>query len=192
MRIAICDNQVECLNHTASAVQKCIRGMDAHIDLFKSGTPLLQTFRKKPYDLVILDIEMPEIQGIQLAKALRTLSKDVPIIFLTSHIEYALDNAIYACEQLVQEERFITMTVKSTAQFWLVSMENPTKEQVDTNLLFRKSGGFTSKSDTKEHGIGTYNMKRVVEHYGGDLKATCHDSLFKLEIVIDKSATQSN
>lgn len=91
MRIAICDDQGVCLEQTLSAVKMCLQGIDARIDLFNGGVPFLQAFQKRPYDLVFLDIEMPEIDGISLAKKLRKLSNDVPIIFLTSHIEYALE-----------------------------------------------------------------------------------------------------
>ncbi len=91
MRIAICDDQTQCLEQTLAAVKKGLCGVDAHIDMFKGGMAFLRAFKSKPYDLVLLDIEMPELDGITLAKKLRMLSKEVPIIFLTSHIEYALE-----------------------------------------------------------------------------------------------------
>ena len=34
---------------------------------------------------------MPEIDGVSLARKLRSISSDVPIVFLTSHIEYAFE-----------------------------------------------------------------------------------------------------
>ena len=91
MRIAICDDQTDCLEQTAAAVRQCLRGAEARLELFKSGSAFLRAFRSNPYDLVLFDIEMPEIDGITLAKKLRKLHADVPIIFLTSHIEYALE-----------------------------------------------------------------------------------------------------
>lgn len=91
MRIAICDDQAECRRQTESAIRECLRGADYGIDVFKEGKAFLQTFQKKAYDLVFLDIEMPEMDGITVAKELRKLHRDVPIVFLTSHIEYALE-----------------------------------------------------------------------------------------------------
>ena len=55
------------------------------------GAEGLSFFKIFEPDLVLLDIEMPKIDGISLAKELRKLHKDVPIVFLTSHIEYALE-----------------------------------------------------------------------------------------------------
>lgn len=91
MRIAICDDQAECRYQAEQAIRNCLKGTDLLIDTFKDGISFLRNSQKSSYDLVFLDIEMPEIDGITLAKRLRKLHKDVPIIFLTSHIEFALE-----------------------------------------------------------------------------------------------------
>ena len=91
MRIAICDDEAQCREQTLAALKQCAIQMDMRIDAFSAGSAFLRAFGQHPYDLVFLDIEMPELDGITLAKRLRQLNKDVPIVFLTSHIEYALD-----------------------------------------------------------------------------------------------------
>ena len=91
MRIAICDDELQCRQQTVQAIDECMRSIDILTDVFESGRDFLQAFQKNPYDLVFLDIEMPETDGISLARKLRSLSRDVPIVFLTSHIEYALE-----------------------------------------------------------------------------------------------------
>lgn len=90
VRIAICDDEVQCRTQAFTAIRNCMPG-DALVDPYKDGKSFLQAFSKKPYDLVFLDIEMPEMDGITVARQLRQLHKDVPIVFLTSHIEFALD-----------------------------------------------------------------------------------------------------
>ena len=90
MRIAICDDEVQCRTQAYNAIRQCLPG-DALVDPYKDGKSFLQAFTKKPYDLVFLDIEMPEMDGISVARRLRQLHKDVPIVFLTSHIEFALE-----------------------------------------------------------------------------------------------------
>ena len=68
----------------------------------------MNAFAKRPYDLVFLDIEMPEMDGIATARKLREKSREVPIIFLTSHIEYALEG--YEVNAL----RYLTKPINST------------------------------------------------------------------------------
>lgn len=91
MRIAICDDQAECRHQAESSIRHCLKGADLLIDTFKDGSSFLRNYKKSAYDLVFLDIEMSEMDGITLAKRLRKLHNDVPIIFLTSHIEFALE-----------------------------------------------------------------------------------------------------
>ena len=98
----------------------------------------------------------------------------------------ALDNAIEACQKVPSEKREISMKIKATPQFWFITIENPVVEAVDTSKLFQKKGGYTSKANAAEHGIGTYSMKYTVESYGAMLNATCGGETFVLEIVVDK------
>ncbi|MBQ9110993.1 MAG: response regulator transcription factor [Oscillospiraceae bacterium] len=109
MRIAICDDEPQCRQQAVQAVHACTRSLDILTDVFENGNAFLQSFRKSPYDLVFLDIEMPEIDGISLARRLRELSRDVPIVFLTSHIEYALEgyevNALRYLTKPIQNDK---------------------------------------------------------------------------------------
>lgn len=102
----------------------------------------------------------------------------------------ALDNAIEACEPLPSQQRMITMKLKATPQFWFVRIQNPVARNVDVSRLFHEKGGYTSKSNSGQHGIGTYNMKRTVESYGGIVKAECKENQFTLELIIDKSSSE--
>ena len=102
------------------------------------------------------------------------------------YIANACFGRVEACQK-VAENRYISMNIKSTSQFWLISIENSVAEAVDITKLFQKNGGYTSKSDSSRHGIGTYSMKQTVESYGAVLKADCTDSVFTLEIMIDKT-----
>ena len=43
------------------------------------------------YDLILLDIEMPDISGMDIAERIKPYLPNVKIIFITSHLEYAID-----------------------------------------------------------------------------------------------------
>jgi two-component system, OmpR family, response regulator len=53
-------------------------------DLFINGIQAIDAFKSKSFDLCILDIMMPEMDGMTLAKKIRMSSPDMPIIFLTA------------------------------------------------------------------------------------------------------------
>jgi len=48
------------------------------------GEMALASFKKQPYDICILDIMMPKIDGFELAEAIRKQNSDIPIIFLSA------------------------------------------------------------------------------------------------------------
>lgn len=48
------------------------------------GQKALDTFRTETFDICLLDIMLPEIDGISLARKIRKIEKDIPVIFLTA------------------------------------------------------------------------------------------------------------
>lgn len=122
-----------------------------------------------------------QLDGV-LAGGLKWKAMDVCVVFAN-----ALDNAIEACLQLPAQHRYIRMNIRNTPQFWFITIENPVKEDVDISRLFQKDGGFTTKPNASEHGIGAYNMLRTVENHGGVMKVTCESNRFCLEFTLNKA-----
>jgi DNA-binding response OmpR family regulator len=49
-----------------------------------NGREALEIFGKNEFNICIIDIMMPEMDGLTLAKEIRKISQDIPIIFLTA------------------------------------------------------------------------------------------------------------
>lgn len=106
MKVAICDDEIIELNNTKKQLEEAYKSLDLLVHTFNDGNKLLEAIDKTTYDLVILDIEMPEIDGLAVAKRLRKLGAKTAIVFLTSHVEYALKG--YEVNAL----RYLTKPVK--------------------------------------------------------------------------------
>src|SRR5665648_1106946 len=52
--------------------------------LYINGILALEAFTNEPFELCILDIMMPEMDGLTLAKEIRRTNPEMPIIFLTA------------------------------------------------------------------------------------------------------------
>ncbi|MCR5417169.1 MAG: LytTR family DNA-binding domain-containing protein [Pseudobutyrivibrio sp.] len=62
---------------------------DFHITTFESGEIFLERF-KGQFDLVLMDIDMPGINGVDTARALRKIDREVVLMFVTAMPQYAL------------------------------------------------------------------------------------------------------
>lgn len=88
MNIAICDDNN---NDTEILYQHCKKyNPDYEISLFDNGAELLESFQKKYFDLVFLDIEMRGLNGIEVGQSLMSKSNHPVIIFTTCSIDYAI------------------------------------------------------------------------------------------------------
>ncbi len=58
---------------------------------FESSSEALEYAGKQPFELAFLDVEMPIINGIELAKKLREIRKDILIVFVTAYDKYIWD-----------------------------------------------------------------------------------------------------
>lgn len=87
LQIAICDDEPIIANDIKEKLLQY--KPDYVIDLYLSGKELLGT--KKEYDLIFLDIEMPEISGMEVATELRNREYEGNLVFLTSHTEFMPD-----------------------------------------------------------------------------------------------------
>ncbi|MBL7792251.1 MAG: response regulator transcription factor [Saprospiraceae bacterium] len=55
-----------------------------HVKLCRDGASGLDSFRRGSYDLCILDVMMPKMDGFTLARQLRAVNPEVPFFFLTA------------------------------------------------------------------------------------------------------------
>ena len=109
MRIAICDDEEQYRAQLMACLTKLGGALDTDVESFYDGNELLREYEKEPFDIVFLDIEMPLMDGITLAKKLRAISEKVYIVFLTGHVEYAIEgyevNALRYLTKPVQIEK---------------------------------------------------------------------------------------
>ena len=92
MNIVICDD----FESDALAAKEVIKrtAQELHIktefDIYSNATEVERKLlmKKEPADILILDIDMPEISGLELAERLRADNEDIIIIFLSAHEEF--------------------------------------------------------------------------------------------------------
>lgn len=87
IKIGICDDEKIILEILQQMIMECLEELDfqAEIILFSKGKDLLETEMK--LDILFLDIEMPQIDGIEVGKKLRRKGNECKIVVATSRQE---------------------------------------------------------------------------------------------------------
>ena len=63
---------------------KRILGIEYDVFFASSGIEALDTLKREPMDLVLLDIEMPKMDGFETFERMKEFAAETPVIFLTA------------------------------------------------------------------------------------------------------------
>ncbi len=115
MNIAICDDEPVFLKQLHKKIND-MKLPDCQIHEFTSGKDLLSFFVKGMYEAIILDVEMPDLNGLQTAEKIREVDKTVIISFLTNYAEFAVQGYEVAAYRYIlkrQPDYMYTQQLKS-------------------------------------------------------------------------------
>ena len=94
IKIAICDDEslfTEELRELLSGYMM-EKGLVFEIDTYSSGEALIELgIEVVRYNIVFLDINMDEVDGIKTAEMIRKVSREVFIVFVTAYVDYSLE-----------------------------------------------------------------------------------------------------
>ncbi len=131
-----------------------------HLDLAVNGEDGLEKYinfhetNKKYYDLVISDIFMPKINGLELSKKIYTLNQNQPIIIISAHNEsnYLVEFINIGIEYFIQKpfniDEILSILYNSSKKIYLkklstksslVNLLNNYSWNIDDSILFYKN-----------------------------------------------------
>ncbi|MFR9071454.1 MAG: LytR/AlgR family response regulator transcription factor [Paraclostridium sp.] len=92
IKIAICEDKKEQRELLKTYINQIFESLyiKYKLEIFNSGEELLENYQNDT-DVLLLDIQMGQINGMDTARKIRSIDDKVEIIFITSLIEYALE-----------------------------------------------------------------------------------------------------
>lgn len=142
MRVAVADDDDAVLERVRDKIEilKKEKQMDLCVKYYSQARRISTELETtKPCDLYILDIEMAEMNGMALAKKIREMQEKAYIVFLTDHLQYALQGyEVKAWQYILKEDldKKLSPTIQSIYQ----EIEDSEKSvlTLDTNLCYER------------------------------------------------------
>ena len=186
MRIAICDDEKRVRQLIADKVAN--RYPEAEILLFRSGKELLLS--DKSIDILFLDIQMPEMDGMKTAGELRKKDRDVILIFVTAAEEYvfrAFDvGAFHYIVKPIEDGLFSDVLHKAVEEWSL--RKKCDKEPEERYVLIHNRGLHTKVilddivyAEVFNRKVVIHKLNGEIEYYGkmSELESLAGDDFFR-------------
>lgn len=164
IKIAVCDDDERQLEWCRELINEYVkkRAICAQISIYHNPDDLLRACDNCRYDIYILDIVMPFIDGIELAKGIRRLSMEAAIIFMSSEKGYALD--AYSVNPLTYIVKPVEQEALFSALDRALMMQKPNQDVVGART---KDGYVTIPAALVEY-IEYVGHKVVITTLGGE------------------------
>lgn len=114
------------------------RDIDCETDIAANGQRALQLFREREYDLVILDLMLPGLDGLDVCRELRAQPRYVPILMLTSkssELDRVLGLEVGADDYLTKPFSIPELKARIKAQFRRTSAQTGNNAVNDAHIV---------------------------------------------------------
>ena len=115
-RIAICDDSPQDAQFVQSILDRWAaeRGAELRVEHFPSAESFMFRYEEdKAWDILLLDIEMGEMDGVSMAKQVRRENETVQIVFITGYSDYIAEGyevaALHYLMKPVNHEKLMTV-----------------------------------------------------------------------------------
>lgn len=197
-KIAVCDDEQTQAELLAVIVQKW-SGRFSHaceIRTFPSAEAFLFAYEDdSAYDILLLDVEMRDISGIDLAKKIRHDSSRAEIVFITSHFEFYGEgydvDALHYLIKPVDEEKLMAVLTKAAEKLSaeppsvILTCDGETVKVYETDIVYVESDlhYIAVHTKDKEYKIKE-NISSFAEKLSGDFYRAHRSYLVSLKHIV--------
>ena len=207
MQIAVCDDERKIAQEISDVIKEyaSLEYEDVQVDVFDRGRALWERLSASCYDIVFLDIDMPDISGLDIAARMSELDSKPLLVFVTSHDELVYDSLKFhpfgfVRKNFLQTElsevlRDCVQTLRRQKRdFSFVTSAGTGKVPQDSVLYFEANGNYLRLVTTDgeyriretlyavENALGEYGFVRI--HKGFLVNQAAVQMLGKEELVL--------
>ncbi|MDE6433213.1 MAG: LytTR family DNA-binding domain-containing protein [Lachnospiraceae bacterium] len=186
MIIAICDDEKSAIESLKRELEKAVEKLQVKMDIYEyqTGEELLADITKQQIEVVLLDIDMPGMSGMETANCLMEKCPLLNIIFLTNredmvfqalkyrplrfirknHVRDELTEAIEAAMKKIASEMYVVSFGRGKIAIKDILYIESNKHYIDIHMQ-EKIQQFRGRISDCEKGLGDYGFVRVHKGY---------------------------
>lgn len=114
MRIAVVEDEKEQRDQLCTYIQRYAQenGLQVETHMFETGEGIVTNYAPE-YDIILLDIEMPGMNGMEAAEQIRARDSDVVLMFVTNMAQYAINGySVGALDFVLKPINYYTFSVR--------------------------------------------------------------------------------
>ena len=172
MQIYICDDEQRILKDMENRIKLILQ--ECFVKTFSDGKELLEALKNSACDVLLLDIDMPQISGLDIAGELTKMQDKPLLVFVTSHDELVYDSLQYHPFGFIRKNHFdseIAKMLKDCQQELVAKNQHFTFKSGTENvripleeILYYESDGNYLKLFTKEQEYRLRDTVTAVEN----------------------------
>lgn len=119
LRIAVCDDD-QAISHSYKDRIKALfesKHVDATIFNYTKGSKLIEDCKEIPFDLIFLDIDMPEMSGFDVAEKIIEIIEDPVIIFITNEEQLVYRSLRYSPFRFIRKTYIVAELNEAIVSF---------------------------------------------------------------------------
>ena len=150
-------------NNLGTLLKNYLSAKGYQTTLMPNGNQALEEFPRQDYEVCILDIMMPGMDGLTLAKEIRKLSPSVPLIFLTAKS---------------QNEDVLT-GFRTGADDYITKPFSMEELLYRIQAILKRTSGSAGRKDEQTHTLGIYTfdpLKQMLSSGSDQVKLTTKES----------------
>jgi DNA-binding NtrC family response regulator len=140
-RVIICDDEVEILRY----LSKILTAKGLELEVFNSGTALMNCLENRSLeesDLLLLDVKMPDLDGIEMLQRIKQMKLDIPVVIMTAYA--SINSAIEAMKLGAYD--YVTKPFPKEKIFGILEKVLERKELLKENSALKDELGIAAAS----------------------------------------------
>jgi PAS domain S-box-containing protein len=172
--------------------QAMLARLGLHVDVVSNGLEAVDAVRSRPYDLILMDIGMPEMDGIEATRTIRAMDEPkagVPVVAVTAHVMRGERESLLA-------QGFDDYVAKPIDRAALVDCLKRWVEEEDDGLTILDSSVSSGQGGDPEAAIDRSVLEQLLEDVGRENAGPVIDAFIgELEaqaVVLDGAAAEND